>query len=154
VVAERAAQGSGLSQAQAREALARSQGEQLRGAQGTVGRTAVHRVPAQSAGVGEPISIISGNSAIIFMMVLLSVTLDFGGRPWASRPSPALAAASAAVVAIALLLPFTWLGTAMEFDRPPVVFFVWLAGMLLAYLALVEYVKRCFLHHVTDGAER
>jgi Mg2+-importing ATPase len=86
--------------------------------------------------------------------VLVIFVIRTRGRPWSSRPSPALAAASISVAAIALLLPFTGLGAALGFVRPPVVFFAWLGGMLLAYLALVEGVKRFFFRHVAEGPRR
>ncbi len=76
--------------------------------------------------------------------VLVIFVIRTHGRPWASRPSAALTAASLAVVALALLLPFTPLGRLFHFEPPPAVFFAWLLAMVLAYLALAEGAKRFF----------
>lgn len=86
--------------------------------------------------------------------VLVIFIIRTRGSLWASRPAPALAAASLAVVLVALALPFSRLGPVLGFDAPPAIFFAWLAGMLLAYLALVEGVKRVFFRHVREHARR
>ncbi|OOG55424.1 magnesium-translocating P-type ATPase [Polaromonas sp. C04] len=81
--------------------------------------------------------------------VLVIFVIRTRGRPWASRPSAVLTAASLAVVALALLLPFTPLGPLFHFEPPPAIFFAWLAGMVLAYLVLVEGAKRFFYARMT-----
>lgn len=65
-------------------------------------------------------------------------------NPFRSRPNPWLVACSLAVVATAALLPFTPFGTHLGFVRPPALFFVILAVMVLAYLLAVEGMKRWF----------
>lgn len=82
--------------------------------------------------------------------VLVIFVIRTRGRPWASRPGSALAAASLAVVAVALLLPFTAAGRLFHFEPPPAAFFGWLAAMLAAYLALAEMAKRFFHAHLTS----
>ncbi|MEJ8826987.1 magnesium-translocating P-type ATPase [Variovorax humicola] len=76
--------------------------------------------------------------------VLVIFVIRTRGRPWASRPSGVLTATSLLAVATALALPFTPLGALFHFEQPPLVFFAWLGGMLVAYLALVETAKRFF----------
>ena len=86
--------------------------------------------------------------------VLVIFVIRTRGPAWASRPSRALLAASLAVVAVALLLPYTPLGAAFHFEPPPPVFFAWLLGMLLAYLALVETAKRYFYRYMIAPPRR
>jgi Mg2+-importing ATPase len=81
--------------------------------------------------------------------VLVIFVIRTRGRPWASRPGGALAAASLAVLAMALILPFTPAGRFFQFEPPPAIFFAWLAAMLVAYLALAEMAKRFFQAHLT-----
>jgi Mg2+-importing ATPase len=66
------------------------------------------------------------------------------GSPLASRPAPALVATSLAVIALAAALPFTPLAPLLGFVAPPASFYILLAGMVLTYLLLVEWVKRAF----------
>jgi Mg2+-importing ATPase len=61
-----------------------------------------------------------------------------------SRPSKLLLFSSFAVVASSLALPFTPLGTLFGFVDPPVLFLAVLAGLIGAYLVLVEVVKAWF----------
>jgi Mg2+-importing ATPase len=64
------------------------------------------------------------------------------GNPLVSRPSLALSITTLSVVAIGLLLPITPLGPLLGFTVPPPVFFAFLCVATIAYLALVEIVKR------------
>ncbi|HUZ50069.1 MAG TPA: magnesium-translocating P-type ATPase [Candidatus Dormibacteraeota bacterium] len=61
-----------------------------------------------------------------------------------SRPSWQLTLATAAIVAIGMLLPFTPLAPALGFVPLPPTFFAVLGLMILTYLALVEFMKRLF----------
>ncbi|HEX8011295.1 MAG TPA: magnesium-translocating P-type ATPase [Casimicrobiaceae bacterium] len=65
-------------------------------------------------------------------------------NPLASRPHPALAATSLAVVLVALAFPFTALGQRFGFQPPPLEFFAIVAGLTAAYLGIVEIAKRVF----------
>lgn len=76
------------------------------------------------------------------------------GRPWASRPSAMLSAASLAIVAVALVLPYTAVGRLFDFVPLPAAFLAWLAGMVAAYLVLVEAAKRFFPGHLTSRPRR
>jgi Mg2+-importing ATPase len=68
-------------------------------------------------------------------------------NPFKSRPNPWLIACSLAVVAVAVLLPFTPAGVYLGFVTPPALFFLILVVMLLAYLLAVEGMKQWFFRH-------
>jgi len=76
--------------------------------------------------------------------VLVIFVIRTRGNPLDSRPSRALAAASLAVVAAGILLPFTPLGRTLGFVAPPALFFAILLATVVAYLAAVQLVKRWF----------
>jgi Mg2+-importing ATPase len=61
-----------------------------------------------------------------------------------SKPSKLLLLSTLVVITSALVLPFTLLGDLFGFVQPPFTFFLILAGLIGAYLALVEIVKRWF----------
>ncbi len=73
-------------------------------------------------------------------------------NPLSSRPHPALAATSLAVVLAALILPFTGLGRYFGFQPPPTEFLVILGALVVAYLLIVEVAKRIFYRHQAIGA--
>ena len=64
--------------------------------------------------------------------------------PFASRPHPALVATSLAVVALAVVLPFTPVGRIFDFVPIPASFWGVLALLVVAYLVLAEGAKRWF----------
>jgi Mg2+-importing ATPase len=66
------------------------------------------------------------------------------GNPLRSRPNWTLTVTSLAVVTLGTALPYTPLGARLGFVPVPGLFFLILAGMVVAYLALVEVVKRWF----------
>jgi Mg2+-importing ATPase len=47
-------------------------------------------------------------------------------------------------VAVAFILPYTLLGSVFKFSPPPATFYPALAGLIAAYLLLVEVVKKWF----------
>ncbi|MBM5805203.1 MAG: magnesium-translocating P-type ATPase [Candidatus Verstraetearchaeota archaeon] len=61
-----------------------------------------------------------------------------------SRPSRLLTFSSLCVTALAIIIPFTPLGELFGFVEPPLSFFAVLAGLIAAYLIIVEVVKRWF----------
>ena len=63
---------------------------------------------------------------------------------WRSRPSPWLVAAALGVTAAAAVLPFTPLGDWFGFVPLPPWYLVAVAGLTVAYLALVEVAKHLF----------
>ena len=70
-------------------------------------------------------------------------------NPFKSHPNPWLIACSLAVVAAAVLLPFTPAGVYLGFVAPPAFFFLILIIMLLAYLLVVEGMKQWFFRRFT-----
>jgi Mg2+-importing ATPase len=76
--------------------------------------------------------------------VLVIFVIRTRGNPFSSRPHPALAATSLAVVFAALALPFTGLGHYFGFRAPPLEYFVILAVLSAVYLCIVEVTKRVF----------
>jgi Mg2+-importing ATPase len=64
------------------------------------------------------------------------------GNPFTSRPSRALAVTTLAIVAVGLLLPATPLAPLLGFTALPGSYFAFLFVATLAYLTLVEVVKR------------
>ena len=79
--------------------------------------------------------------------VLVIFIIRTRGSPLASRPHPLLVATSLAVVAVAMLLPWTPLGRMLGFAGLSPDFFAVLAAMVVAYLVTVEGVKRWFYRH-------
>lgn len=76
--------------------------------------------------------------------VLVIFIIRTRGSPFRSRPHPLLIAAAVAIVAIAVLLPFTPLGVHFGFVPPPASFYGILGALVLGYLLLVEVAKRLF----------
>ena len=81
--------------------------------------------------------------------VLVIFVIRTRGNPFKSRPHPLLVITSLSVVGIALTLPLTPLGAQMGFVPPPLYFYGILSAMVLAYLCIVELVKRFFYSHAT-----
>jgi Mg2+-importing ATPase len=67
--------------------------------------------------------------------------------PWRSLPNPVLAVLTLAVVLIGLVIPLTPLGALFGFVAPPPAFYLFLVVATLAYLLLVEGVKRLLYRH-------
>jgi Mg2+-importing ATPase len=84
--------------------------------------------------------------------VLVIFVIRTRQNPLASRPHLALAATSLAVVVAAIALPFTGLGDYFGFRPPPAEYFVILASMTVAYLAIVEATKRVFYRFLATGS--
>jgi Mg2+-importing ATPase len=79
--------------------------------------------------------------------VLAVFVIRSRGAAWAGRPHPALGAAACVVLAVAALLPFTPIGAFFGLVVLPARFYAALAGMTIAYLVLLEAVKRLFYAH-------
>jgi Mg2+-importing ATPase len=86
--------------------------------------------------------------------VLAVFVIRSRGAAWAGRPHPALAAAACIVLAVAVLLPFTPLGAFFGLVPLPARFYAALAGMTVAYLVLLEAVKRLFYAHAHEHRHR
>ena len=76
--------------------------------------------------------------------VLVIFVLRTRRNPLRSRPHPLLAATSIAVVVLAILLPFTPLGTWFGFVPPSATFLFAIAGLTLSYLLLAQGAKSAF----------
>ncbi len=64
------------------------------------------------------------------------------GNPLRSRPSRPLTITTLSIVAIGILLPYTPLAGPLGFKPLPLLFLLFLAGMVVTYLLFVELVKR------------
>lgn len=82
--------------------------------------------------------------------VLVIFVIRTRGSPWATHPHPLLVTTSLMVVACALLLPFTPLGTYFGFVQPPAILYVIIAFLTLAYLLIVEAAKRIFYRRIAN----
>lgn len=74
--------------------------------------------------------------------VLVIFVIRTRGNPLRSRPHPMLTATSLGIVVLAMVLPFTPLGSAFGFIPLPAGFYAALAVMVLSYLLLVMGVRR------------
>ena len=83
--------------------------------------------------------------------VLVIFIIRTRGNPLKSRAHTLLTATSLAVVAIAVLLPFTPLGTHFGFVPPPARFYFILGAMVLVYLFIVELAKQGFYRWSAAG---
>jgi Mg2+-importing ATPase len=76
-------------------------------------------------------------------------------RPiWRSRPHAFLVAMALGVIAVAIALPLLPVGGWLGFVAPPPLFFVFLVGATLAYLAIVEITKRMFYRFMAAPSPR
>lgn len=73
--------------------------------------------------------------------ILVIFVIRTRGRPWADRPSPALAASSLAALAAAILLPFTPAGAWFGFAVPSLPILLGIAAIVVVYLVAAEAVK-------------
>jgi Mg2+-importing ATPase len=71
-----------------------------------------------------------------------------------SRPSKYLLLSSLSVVISAMLLPLTPIGDWFQFEDPPFTFYVFLAAFVIAYLTLVETLKRQFYKRYAHRLEQ
>ena len=77
---------------------------------------------------------------------LVLFVIRTAGNPWRSRPSLPLAVTTVVVVLIGVVLPFTPLAATLGLVPLPGKYFVFLGGVTITYLALVEVVKRRLMH--------
>lgn len=73
--------------------------------------------------------------------------------PWRNRPSRPLAATTAAIVLVALVLPYSTIGAPLGFIPLPSSYFAFLGGATAAYLGSVEIVKRRLFGRSSRGPE-
>jgi Mg2+-importing ATPase len=79
--------------------------------------------------------------------VLVIFIIRTRGNPFKSKPHPLLALTSIAIVAIAIFLPLTPLGSYFGFVAPPASFYGILAVMVIAYLGIVQMGKQLFYRY-------
>ncbi|WP_374226817.1 cation transporting ATPase C-terminal domain-containing protein [Ktedonobacter sp. SOSP1-85] len=73
-------------------------------------------------------------------LVLFSIRT--AGNPLHSRPSLPLTLTTLLIVLVGFVLPYTPLAGPLGFTPLPALYFLFLAGMIVSYLLLVELVKR------------
>jgi P-type Mg2+ transporter len=69
-----------------------------------------------------------------------------------SRPSRPLLLACLATVAVGVAIPLSPLSAVLGFVAPPALFFLALAGMVVAYMVLIELAKRLFFAEALEPA--
>jgi Mg2+-importing ATPase len=79
--------------------------------------------------------------------VLVVFVIRTAGSPLRSRASPVLVAMALAVVGVAFALPFSPLSEPLGFVAPPLHFMLFVVAVVVAYLTLVEVVKRIFYRY-------
>jgi len=81
---------------------------------------------------------------------LVLFVIRTSGNPLRSRPSLPLTMTTVAVVIIGLVIPLTPLGAMLGFTPLPVAFLLFLIGMTVTYLLLVEAMKRRLMRRFLD----
>jgi hypothetical protein len=81
---------------------------------------------------------------LISQTLVVFVIRTRGSPFWKSKPSKLLLSSSIAIVIFALVLPYTLLGEIFKFVKPPTTFYIALATILSAYIALAEIIKSWF----------
>ncbi|MGD1004899.1 MAG: magnesium-translocating P-type ATPase [Methanoregulaceae archaeon] len=71
-----------------------------------------------------------------------------------SKPSNLLVASTLLIIVIACILPFTVIGSIFGFVHLPISFYTVLAGLVIGYVVLVEFVKRRFYQKYSSFIER
>jgi len=79
---------------------------------------------------------------------LVLFVIRTAGNPLQSRPSRPLTATTVLIVVVGILLPYTPLAAPLGFVPLPPGFFLFLAGVTVTCLALVEVVKRRLIGHL------
>src|SRR5437773_2133319 len=85
---------------------------------------------------------------------LVLFVIRTAGTPLRSRPSLPLAVTTVLVVLIGVILPFTPLAATLGFVPLPGAYFVFLGGVTMTYLVLVEMVKRRLMRKLLGTGPR
>src|SRR3989441_1090242 len=85
---------------------------------------------------------------------LVLFVIRTAGNPLRSRPSLPLAVTTVLVVLIGVILPFTPLAATLGFVPLPGAYFVFLGGVTMTYLVLVEMVKRRLMRKLLGTGPR
>jgi P-type Mg2+ transporter len=86
---------------------------------------------------------------ILVIFVIRSRFMPFSRK--SSRPSIVLIGVALVIIGMAVVLPFTPLGTYFGFVPLPAIFFAVLTGMVIAYLLLVQLTKYLFYRFGTTS---
>ncbi len=78
----------------------------------------------------------------IATQTLVVFLIRTAGRPWRDKPNPVLTFTTIGALVVALAVPFSPLGGWLGFQAPPLRVVLALAGIVVAYLACAEAVKR------------
>ncbi|HSB11164.1 MAG TPA: magnesium-translocating P-type ATPase [Blastocatellia bacterium] len=81
---------------------------------------------------------------------LVLFVIRTGGNPLRSRPSMPLTITTLMVVIAGIVLPFSPLAGVLGFTPLPATYFLFLMGMTVSYLLLVEIVKRRLMRRLLD----
>ncbi len=73
--------------------------------------------------------------------ILVIFIIRTNGRPWRNWPDPVLAASSLIALLVAMVLPFTPLGTWFGFVAPPPIMMAGIGLLVVVYLACAELLK-------------
>jgi Mg2+-importing ATPase len=73
--------------------------------------------------------------------ILVIFIIRTNGRPWQDLPRPALAVSSLAALIIAMVLPFTPVGSWFGFATPPPVMLAGIGMIVVVYLVFAELLK-------------
>ncbi len=105
-------------------------------------------------GAGEPLFQTGWFMELMTTQVLVVFAIRTRRRFYQSRPDKFLIAMAIGVVAAAIAIPLLPVGRWFGFVAPPPLFFVYLTGATIAYLALVEMTKAIFYRAMARRSPR
>jgi Mg2+-importing ATPase len=73
--------------------------------------------------------------------ILVIFVIRTNGRPWRNWPDPVLSASSLIALLVAMVVPFTPVGTWFGFVAPPPLMMAGIALLVVVYLACAELLK-------------
>jgi Mg2+-importing ATPase len=73
--------------------------------------------------------------------ILVIFIIRTNGKPWHNWPDPVLSASSLIALLVAMVLPFTPIGTWFGFVTPPALMMTGIAALVVIYLACAELLK-------------
>lgn len=79
---------------------------------------------------------------LLATQTLVLFSIRTAGNPLRSHPSRPLTITTLLIVALGILLPYTPLAGPLGFAPLPLLYYLFLAGVIVVYLLLVELVKR------------
>ena len=84
---------------------------------------------------------------------LVLFVIRTAGRPWSNRPSVPLTVTTLVVVVVGMVLPYTSVARALGLLPLPASYFMFVAAVVVSYLAVVEVVKHRVMQHLVDDAD-